>query len=170
MMIGEAASGNDHNRAHVNVVLGDKMGPLGTAFANTMGRGQPGQMPFTVVVKPGMIARPITLFVNKRPCTSEFHTKLTYGAAQMGVSKALVESFRDLPFPDGARENWVAIVAVLVPDDADDEDAVFLNNLFATRTAIKNGLRGAPSFDECLGTLEELGNRFYKPSASMRAR
>lgn len=170
MMIGEAVSGDDHNRAHVNVLLGDKAGPLGTAFANTMGRGQPGQMPFTVVVKPGVLARPITLFINKRPCVSEFHTNLTYGAAQMGVAKALVESLRDLEFPEGAEENWIAIAAILVPDNADDEDAVFLNNLFATRTAIRNALQGFPSLGESVSALQELGNRFYKPSESLRAR
>lgn len=170
MIIGEAVSGDDHNRAHVNVLLGDKAGPLATAFANAMSGGPSGQMPFMVVVKPGVLARPITLLINKRPILNEFHAKLTYGAAQMGVAKALVESLRDQQFPSGAEENWVAISAVLVPDNADNEDAVFLNNLSATRDAIRNALRGFPSFGECLSALRELGNRYYRPKAESSVR
>lgn len=126
-------------------------------------------MPFTVVVKPGVIARPTTLFVSKGPSINEFHSKLIYGAAQMGVAKALVESLRDLNFPAGAAENWVAIIAVLVPEAADSEDEVFANNLVATRTAIRNAMQGYPSLGDCVAALSELGNRYFKPSESLKA-
>lgn len=170
MIIGEAVSGGDHNRAHVNVLLGDKAGPLGAAFANTVATGLPGQRPFMVVVKPGVLARPITLFISKIPSPSQYHAELTYGSAQMGVAKALVEALRDEPFPDEAEENWLGLAAVLVPENADNADAVFLNNFSATRDAIANALFNRPTFEGCVSALPHLGNRYYQPSDDMRAR
>lgn len=169
MFVGEAVSGSDQNRAHINVILGARGGPLGAAFANAFACGSETQRPFMVVVKPGVLARPITAFIGKQPYATPAHAGLAYGAAQMGLAKALVEAARDGLLPPEAAQDWLVLAAVLVPEAADDADAVFLNNFAAMRGALANALAQRPSLSECLEALQDLGNRYYRPGAAVLA-
>jgi len=167
MHIGESLVGQDANRAHINVVLGPKDGMAGQAFAAGLTAIRPGHLPFLVVLKPGVLTRPTTLLVNKIAIAGEVHGRLTWGAAQMGVAKAMFEALESGDLPPGAEAGWVAVVTVLVPADAGDDDTVFRNNLAATRQAIRNAVADRPTRAECRAALADLGNRFYKPGPSV---
>lgn len=167
MHIGESLIGADANRAHINLVLGPKDGMAGHAFATGLTAIQPGHTPFLVVLKPGVLTRPTTLFLNKVPIAGEVHGRLTWGGAQMGVAKAMFEALEAGVLPPAAETGWVAVVTVLVPADATSDDDIFLNNLGATRQAIVNAMSDRPTQDECRAALADLGNRFYRPGPTV---
>lgn len=70
MWIGEALIGEGHDRAHTNLLVGTREGPVGTAT-------RAGYAPFLAVLKPNVLVKPVTLFVNKVAIESERHGEMT---------------------------------------------------------------------------------------------
>ncbi len=67
--IGESFVGSGPEAAHINTVLGPRSGPAGTAWATALATPTAGHAPFVAVVRPGLPAKPLTLFVNNRAAT-----------------------------------------------------------------------------------------------------
>ena len=86
VQIGESFIGDGVDAAHVNTVLGERGGPVGTAWATALATPRAGHVPFVAVVQPGLAVQPMTLFVNKAPIEPGRHADLTWGAAQAGVA------------------------------------------------------------------------------------
>ena len=84
MKIGEGFVGEGANAAHINVVLGLRDGPVGTAWATALATPREGHVPFVAVAQPNMPVVPFTLFVNKAAIANDRHGELTWGAAQAG--------------------------------------------------------------------------------------
>ena len=63
--VGEGFAGSGADAAHVNSILGDREGPVGTAWATALASPSAGHTPFVVVLRPNVPVRPMTLFVNK---------------------------------------------------------------------------------------------------------
>src|SRR5690606_1463047 len=76
--IGEAFVGAGAEAAHVNTVLGPRDGPAGAAWATALATPSAGHAPFVVVLRPGLPAKPPTLFVNKAAIGGETHAALTW--------------------------------------------------------------------------------------------
>jgi 5,6,7,8-tetrahydromethanopterin hydro-lyase len=65
MRIGEGFEGEGVDAAHVNVVVGPREGPVGTAWATALASPSEGHTPFVVVLRPNLPVRQLTLLVNK---------------------------------------------------------------------------------------------------------
>lgn len=154
MQIGEAFVGEPPNAAHVNTVLGEKSGPVGTAWATALATPRQGHSAFVVAFQPGLAVKPATLFVNKAAIDGERHGSLTWGAAQAGVARGVTEAVRAGNLPSGDVDDLVLIAAVWVDPAADDEEAVYENNAEATRLALEAGARGQPRLEDVLAAGE----------------
>jgi 5,6,7,8-tetrahydromethanopterin hydro-lyase len=161
--IGEAFVGEGVNAAHVNTVLGRKGGPLETAWATALATPRQGHAAFVVAVQPSLAVKPLTLFVNKAEIRGDRHAELTWGAAQAGVARGVVEAVQDGVVATDAVDDLLLIAAVWVNWEADDDAAVYANNAEATRTALRAGAQGLPHLDEVLGAGEPW-NAFFPPS------
>ena len=148
--VGEGFAGTGADAAHVNSVLGDRDGAVGTAWATALASPSAGHTPFVVVLRPNVPVRPMTLFVNKATIAGDRHGTLTWGAAQAGVAAGVVDVVRNGVVDEAAASNLVLITAVWVNPDATDEEAVFANNRNATLAAITAGVRDAPSVRDVL--------------------
>ena len=126
MLIGEGFAGDVPNGAHINLMLGAKNGPMGTAYAVAAASPGPGHVPFQVVLKLGVPAEPATLFIAKANLRNPNHETMTWGPAQMGVAAGITMAVLDGVLPAEARQDWVAIACVWVHWDANDADAVFV--------------------------------------------
>src|SRR6185369_1656736 len=67
VLIGESYVGEGAEAAHINTVLGDRDGPVGTAWATALATPRPGHAAFVVILQPNLPVKPLTLFVNKAP-------------------------------------------------------------------------------------------------------
>jgi 5,6,7,8-tetrahydromethanopterin hydro-lyase len=164
MQIGEAFVGSPPNAAHVNTVLGDKDGPVGTAWATALATPRQGHSAFVVAFQPGLAVKPATLFVNKAAIDGERHGSLTWGAAQAGIARGVTESVRAGTVPSGNVDDLVLIAAVWVDPQADDESAVYENNAEATLLALEAGARGLPRLEEVLSAGEPWSYFFRAPA------
>ena len=60
MYIGEALSGEGNEIAHIDLLIGDKDGPVGQAFANALARQSEGHTNLLAVLTPNLLAKPAT--------------------------------------------------------------------------------------------------------------
>jgi 5,6,7,8-tetrahydromethanopterin hydro-lyase len=161
--IGEGFVGEGRNAAHVNTVLGPRDGPAGAAFATALATPSAGHSPFVAVLRPGLPAKPATLFVNKAAIAGEAHASLTWGAAQAGVAAGVLDAVAEGVIPPAAVDALALVAAVWVSPEADDADAVYRNNRAATREALAAGHRREPRLDDALAARARPENPFFRP-------
>ena len=58
MFIGEALSGEGNEIAHIDLLIGSKDGPVGTAFANALARQSEGHTNLLAVLTPNLAVKP----------------------------------------------------------------------------------------------------------------
>ncbi len=137
--IGEGSAGDGVDAVRVATVLGEREGPVGTAWATAVATPSLGHSPFVVVAKPNLPVVPITLLVPAVGVTEQRHADLTMGAAQAGVAAAVLDLQMDDPDSDHC-----LIVSVWVEPAAVSEEAVFANTRDATMASLKQGAAGGP--------------------------
>jgi 5,6,7,8-tetrahydromethanopterin hydro-lyase len=141
MLIGESFVGEGAEAAHVDTVLGDRDGPVGTAWATALATPGTGHAPFVAVLRPGLSAKPMTLFVNKATVAGATHSELTWGAAQAGVAAGVADAVTEGIVSEAEADRLLLIAAVWVNPAATDADKVYANNRAATKQALR-GCRG----------------------------
>jgi 5,6,7,8-tetrahydromethanopterin hydro-lyase len=161
MAIGESFIGEAANLAHINTVLGRREGPVGTAWATALASPRPGHTPFIAVVRPGLPAKPMTLFVNKASIAGPAHGDLTWGAAQAGVAAGVADAVAEGVIDASACDDLVLIAAVWVNPEAADEDLVYRNNRAATLASLRAGAESTPSLDDVLAFRDDPANPYY---------
>ncbi|GIU91077.1 MAG: aldehyde-activating protein [Acidimicrobiia bacterium] len=150
VIVGEGFAGEGAHVAHVNVVVGDRGGPVGAAWASALASPSPGHAPFVVVLRPNLPVRPFTLFVNKATVDGGRHATLTWGAAQAGVAAGVRDALRDGLVDADA----LVIAAVWVDPDAVDDRAVYEHNHAATFAALRAAREDRPRPEDVLAAGE----------------
>jgi len=161
MKIGEGFVGEGANAAHINVVLGLRDGPVGTAWATALATPREGHVPFVAVAQPNMPVIPFTLFVNKAAIANDRHGELTWGAAQAGVAAGVGLAHQASLF-EGNLDSLVLIVAVWVNPSADNEEEVFANNRDATLAALKQARGAGPDVAQALAAMANPSNPYFR--------
>jgi len=161
MLIGESFIGEGAEAAHVNTVLGDRDGPVGTAWATALATPGSGHTPFVAVLRPGLPVKPLTLFVNKATVTDAGHSELTWGAAQAGVAAGVADAVSEGIVSTADADRLLLIAAVWVNPAAKDADKVYANNRAATKQALRSGAEGLPQIADVLSAADRPTNPFY---------
>lgn len=164
MLIGESFVGDGVNAAHINVVLGRRDGPVGTAWASVLASPSAGHAPFVVIAQPSVPAVPPTLFVNKAAIAGPVHAKMTWGPAQAGVAQGVGQALENSVIDSEDVDDLVLIVAVWVNPDANDEAEVFRNNQSATLEALGKAVKALPKVPEFVAAARSPFNPFFTPS------
>ena len=63
MYVGEALVGDGNEIAHIDLLIGDKEGPVGNAFANALARQSEGHTNLLAVLTPNLAVKPSTVLV-----------------------------------------------------------------------------------------------------------
>jgi len=163
VQIGESFVGEGAEAAHINTVLGDRHGPVGTAWATALATPHQGHIPFVAVLRPNLPVKPLTLFVNKAPVLDDAHANLTWGAAQAGVAGGVADAVAEGIISEQAAEDLVLIVAVWVNPNARNAGLVYRNNRAATRNALQAGDQGTPKVADVLAARDAPYNPFFTP-------
>jgi 5,6,7,8-tetrahydromethanopterin hydro-lyase len=147
MLIGESFIGEGAEAAHINTVLGDRDGPVGTAFI--------------AVLRPGLPAKPLTLFVNKATVAGADHSDLIWGAAQAGVAGGVADAVSEGLVSAADADRLLLIAAVWVNPAAKDAGKVYANNRAATKQALQAGAMGLPEVTDVLRDANQPANPFF---------
>jgi 5,6,7,8-tetrahydromethanopterin hydro-lyase len=92
----------------------------------------------------------------------EGHAALTWGAAQAGVARGVLESVADGTVPATEVDDLLLIAAVWVDWAAADEEALYAANVEATRGALASSVVGTPVLEDLLGLRGEPENPFFR--------
>ncbi|MCE7746744.1 MAG: bifunctional 5,6,7,8-tetrahydromethanopterin hydro-lyase/3-hexulose-6-phosphate synthase [Candidatus Heimdallarchaeota archaeon] len=148
--MGEALQGKGNELAHVDLMIGDKDGPVGHAFANGMTQLSQGHTPLLALIKPNLTPHPRTLIVPKVTIDSLEQAEKIFGPAQMAVAKAVADAAEEGDIPQSKIFEYVVIVSVYIHPKAEDESKIYYYNYGATRLAIKRALSNYPSMKKLI--------------------
>jgi 5,6,7,8-tetrahydromethanopterin hydro-lyase len=161
--IGESFVGSGPNGAHVNVVLGGRDGPVGTAWATALATPTAGHAPFVAVLQPGLPVKPLTVFVPRARVEGAAHGRMTQGPAQAGVAAGVADAVAAEVVSEEEAEALLCIAAVWVDPAADDAEVVYGNNREATRSALVIARAGLPAARDAVAKRGEPWNPWFTP-------
>jgi len=149
-LVGEALIGEEPELAHVDLIIGDKDGPVGSAFAAGLTQLSAGHTPLISVIRPNLPTKPATLIVPKVTVKNMEQAGQIFGPAQTAVAKAVADSVAEGVIPREESENLVLIASVFIHPEARDYEAIYRYNYGATKLAIKRAMEGFPDIDTVL--------------------
>jgi len=150
LLIGEALAGQGSDVAHIDLLIGEKDGPVADAFTKAKATPASGHEPLLAILEPNLSVKPVTLIVPTVTITSMRQASMIYGPAQAAVAKAVVDSVADGTIPKEATEELIMIANVFVHPTAVDRQRVYVNNYKAMRHAIRKTMEGRPSVGELI--------------------
>jgi bifunctional enzyme Fae/Hps len=147
-LIGEALLGEGTEVAHVDLLIGDKDGPVGKAFANGLSNLSAGHTPLLAVIRPNLPPKPHTLLVPKVTVKNMEDTGKIFGPAQAAVAKAVADSVEQGVIPADKVDDWVIICSVFIHPQANDYRRIYQYNYGATKLALQRALKKYPSLEK----------------------
>jgi bifunctional enzyme Fae/Hps len=143
-LIGEALVGEGDEVAHIDLLIGDKDGPVGEAFASGISTLSAGHTPLLAVIRPNLPPKPHTLLIPKVTVKNLYEVGKIFGPAQAAVAKAVADSVEDGVVPQDKIDEWVIVCSVFVHPKAKDYRKIYHYNYGATRLALKRALTSYP--------------------------
>ncbi len=80
--VGEALSGDGNEIAHIDLLIGDKSGPVGVAFANALANQSAGHSNLLAVLAPNLAVKPATVMITKVSIKGAKQAVQMFGPAQ----------------------------------------------------------------------------------------
>jgi 5,6,7,8-tetrahydromethanopterin hydro-lyase len=150
MFIGEGLVGDGNEIAHIDLLIGDKTGPVGAAFANALANQSAGHNSLLAVVTPNLICKPATVMITKVTIKGMGQAAQMFGPAQSAVARAVVDSVVEGVIPKSEADNYVIVCGVFIHPQAKDDTKIYDYNYEATKLAIKCAMRGEPKIDDII--------------------
>jgi len=148
MFIGEALVGDGNEIAHIDLLIGDKNGPVGHAFATALADQKAGHSNLLAVLTPNLVCKPATVLITKVTIKGAKQAVQMFGPAQAAVAKAVADSVAEGVIPKGEAENLVIVCGVFIHWEAKDDLKIYQFNYEATKLAISRAMKGEPKIDE----------------------
>jgi len=147
-LIGEALVGEGNEVAHIDLLVGSKVGPVGQAFAAGMSNLSAGHTPLLAVIRPNLPPKPYTLLVPKVTVKNLEDAGKIFGPAQAAVAKAVADAVEERIIPDEKVDDWVIMCSVFVHPQAIDFGKIYRYNYSATKLALRRALMKYPSLEK----------------------
>ena len=150
MYVGEALVGDGNEISHIDLLIGDKSGPVGVAFANALATQSAGHSSLLAVVSPNIVCKPATVMITKVTIKGAKQAVQMFGPAQAAVARAVVDSVNEGVLPKDKADDYVIVCGVFIHWDAADNAKIYKYNYDATKLAIRRAMRGEPKIDEII--------------------
>lgn len=150
MYVGEALVGEGNEVAHIDLLIGDKAGPVGVAFANALARQSAGHSNLLAVLTPNLAVKPATVLITKVTIKGATQAVQMFGPAQYAVAKAVADCVEQGIIPKDQTENLVIVCGVFIHWEAKDNQKIFEYNYEATKLSIARAMKGEPSASEMI--------------------
>jgi len=147
-LIGEALVGEGDEVAHIDLLIGDKSGPVGEAFASGLSNLSTGHTPLLAVIRPNLPPKPHTLLVPKVSVRNLEEVGKIFGPAQAAVAKAVADATEEGIIPKDKIDDWVIISSVFIHPNAKDYRRIYHYNYSATKLALKRALSKYPPLEK----------------------
>ncbi len=146
--VGESLVGEGNEVAHIDLLIGDKSGPVGVAFANALANQSAGHSNLLAVLTPNLAVKPATVMITKVTIKGAKQAVQMFGPAQYAVAKAVADSVAEGVIPKDQAEKLCIVCGVFIHREAKDDKKIFEYNYAATKESIARALKGEPKADE----------------------
>ena len=150
MYVGEALVGEGNEVAHIDLLVGDKDGPVGAAFANALARQSAGHSNLLAVLTANLAVKPSTVMISKVTIKGARQAVQMFGPAQKGVAKAVADCLAEGTIPADQAEDLVIVCGVFIHWLAEDNAKIESYNYEATKQSIARAMKNEPSADEMI--------------------
>jgi 5,6,7,8-tetrahydromethanopterin hydro-lyase len=161
LFIGEALAGDGFEVAHIDLMIGDKSGPVGTAFANALSNQNAGHSNLLAVLEPNLAVKPATVMITKVTIKGGKQAIQMFGPAQKAVADAVAESVAEGVIPKDQAENLVIVCGVFIHWEASDDTKIYEYNKEATKLSIARAMKNEPSADEMVAKKDDAKHPYY---------
>src|SRR3977135_964197 len=168
--IGESLVGDGNEVAHIDLIIGSKSGPAGTAFTHALSNQKNGFSTLLAVVAPNLIAKPDTLLFNKVTIKGAAQAVQMFGPAQAAVACAVVDSVDSGVIPVVMADDSCILVGVFIHWDAKDDQKIFDFNYQATKESIERALGHKPSVNEVIAAAKSAKHPFASDAEAKHSR
>src|SRR5947207_41631 len=148
--IGESLVGDGNEVAHIDLIIGSKSGPAGTAFTHALSNQKDGFSTLLAVVSPNLPAKPDTILFNKVTIKGATQAVQMFGPAQAAVARAVVDSVESGVIPRDRADDYCVLVGVFIHWEAKDDKKIYDYNYQATKESIERALGHKPSVNEVI--------------------
>ncbi len=160
LFIGEALVGEGNEISHIDLLIGDKDGPVGVAFANALADQKQGHSNLLAVLTPNLMVKPATVLITKVTIKGARQAVQMFGPAQWAVSKAVADSVAEGVIPKDQCEKLVIVAGVFIHWEAADDKKIREYNYEATKLAIARAMKGEPTASEMVAKKDEVKHPF----------
>ena len=159
LCVGEGFAGPPFSEvAHIDLLLGQKKGPVGKAIERAQGEPRPGHE-LAIISE-----RPLTLLVPTVTVRGTKARQLVYEEAASGIRLALEHAIASHNLPEEILDDICIIANVFVHPAASIRQRVKINNYKAMRGAIRKALEGRPTVQELISEKDAARHPFrYAP-------
>ena len=161
LFVGESLVGDGNEVAHIDLMIGDKSGPVGVAFANALANQTAGHSNLLAVLEPNLAVKPSTVMITKVTIKGAKQAVQMFGPAQKAVADAVSDCVKEGTIPADQTENLVIVCGVFIHWEADDDKKIYEYNYAATKESIERAMAGQPKADEMLAKRESAAHPFY---------
>src|SRR5207253_10036638 len=109
MYIGEALTGEGNEVAHIDLLIGSKDGPVGTAFTTALANQKAGHSNLLAILAPNLMCKPATVMITKVTIKGAKQAVQMFGPAQAAVAKAVADSVAAGVIPAKDADNLVIV-------------------------------------------------------------
>lgn len=160
MLVGEALVGDGNEIAHIDLLIGTKSGPVGTAFANALANQSHGHTNLLAVLTPNLAVKPATVLITKVTIKGMKQAGQMFGPAQKAVAKAVADCVAKGTIPKDKAEDLVIVCGVFIHPAAEDDAKIEKYNYDATVLAIENAMAGKPSVADMIAGKDQAKHPF----------
>ena len=160
MFIGEALEGDGNEVAHIDLLIGSKDGPVGTAFANALADQKAGHSNLLAVLTPNLVCKPATVLITKVTIKGAPQAVQMFGPAQAAVAKAVTDCVASGVISKSQAEDLVIVCGVFIHWEAKDDTKIYQNNYEATKLSIQRAMKGEPKVEEILAKKDSAKHPF----------
>lgn len=160
IMVGESLVGDGNEIAHIDLMIGSKNGPVGTAFANALATQSAGHTNLLAVLEPNVAVKPSTVMITKVTIKGMKQAVQMFGPAQFAVAKAVADQVAAGVIPEDQAEDLVIVCGVFIHPAAEDDAKIYEYNYEATKDAIANAMQSKPSASEMVAKKDTAAHPF----------
>ncbi len=146
--VGEALVGEGNEVAHIDLIIGEKNGPAGMAFANALANQSKGHSNLLAVLAPNLAVKPSTVMITKVTIAGAKQAVQMFGPAQYAVAKAVADAVDEGIIPKDQADKLCVVCGVFIHWEAEDDKKIFEYNYEATKQSLARAMKDEPSADE----------------------
>ena len=148
LLFGQAAVGDTNEVAHIDLIIGDKRGAAGSAFASAFTAHSDGHPIVIAALERNVAVRPVTILVPKVTIKHAIQSQHLFGPVKEAIAAAVVDSIEQGLLSAAEADQYVIVCSVLINWESADEKALYKNNYDAMTLAMRRALRSSQSLDE----------------------